>query len=149
MDWAAFAAGLAEELADLSAGTLVVVREAGREIGQARFAQFVQEDDELAAEVVTNEFLEPQFRASSAGEDVIRRAGWRVPAPHEGHDVWWFTLPWPATSTQYKQLSLMVVKALRDGYEIDDTTLWCYRAWNERKGNESVELPRLGLPRER
>jgi hypothetical protein len=146
VDWTAFAAGLAEELADLPVGTLVVIREADREIGRARFAQFVQEDDGLAAEVVTNDALESEFRASSAGEEVIRQAGWHDPAPLEGYDVWWYTLPWPASGTQYRELSLMVVTAVRYGYGIDDTTPWCYRAWNERKGNEPVELPGLGLP---
>lgn len=108
----------------------------------------MQEDDGLAGEVVTNDALEPEFRPSSVGKEVIRKAGWRVPAVREGHDVWWFTLPWPASGTQYGELSLMVVRAFRDGYGIDESSQWCYPAWNERKGNEPVELPRLGLPRE-
>lgn len=41
----------------------------------------------------------------------------------------------------------MAIVALRDGYGISNPDGWWYRAWNERTGNEAIELPRLGLPR--
>ncbi|MBC6469161.1 TNT domain-containing protein [Actinomadura alba] len=43
----------------------------------------------------------------------------------------------------------MVVTALRDGYGIADPGEFRYRAWNEKKGNDPFDLPRLGLPREK
>ncbi|GAA1559458.1 hypothetical protein GCM10009678_48020 [Actinomadura kijaniata] len=147
MDWAHLSAALAEELADLPAGALVVVYEAGKETGRFRFAQFAQDEDRLSAEIVTNGFLVPEVRATPDGEELIRRAGWRAPEVREGHDIWWYSLPWPSPPDRYRELAEMVVTALRDGYGASGQSPWAYDAWNERQGNSPLELPRLRLPR--
>ncbi|QKG23461.1 hypothetical protein ACTIVE_5104 [Actinomadura verrucosospora] len=130
----------------MDAGTLVVIHEAGREPEQSRVIQFVQEDTTLIAELAHNDFLDPEFRATPAGEEAIRELGWRPPARELGRDNWWDTLDWPATTAQYRELATMAVLGLRDGYRISSEAPFCYTAWNARKGNEPVHLPLLGLP---
>jgi hypothetical protein len=144
VEWEAFAQGLADELPALPAGGLLVISEPG-DPGRSRYTQFAQGTDELAAYVVANAFLDESARASEAGERVIAEAGWRPPAPHEGHDNWWTILPWPATAQHYLDLARMVAVALRDGYGITDPGAFRYQAWNEKTGQD-LDLPRLGLP---
>jgi hypothetical protein len=146
VEWELFEQGLADELAGLPAGALVVLFESGEGDG-GRYAQFVQRPDRLITEVVANSFLEPGERASAEGELAIVAAGWRPPAPSEGRENWWTDLAWPASSEQYLALAGMVATALRDGYGIADPGGFRYRAWNEKKGNDPIDLPRLGLAR--
>ncbi len=42
----------------------------------------------------------------------------------------------------------ITVTGLRDGLGIADPDLLMYRAWNNREGNRSINLPRLGLRQE-
>lgn len=144
VEWDAFAQGLADELANLPAGGLLVISESG-EPKRSRYTQFAQGADELTAYVVVNAFLDEQVRASEAGERLIAATGWRPPEPNEGHDNWWTILPWPATAQQYLNLARMVVVALRDGYGIADPGAFRYQAWNEQTG-QHLDLRRLGLP---
>ncbi|MBO2465247.1 TY-Chap domain-containing protein [Actinomadura violacea] len=146
IDWHGFAGHLAEELARLSAGTLVVIHEAEREIEASRAIQFVQEDARLIAELSHNDYLDPDVWATPAGEEAIRELGWRPPARELGRDNWWDTLDWPATAAQYRELATKAVLGLRDGYRISSEAPFYYHAWNERRGNEPVDLPLLGLP---
>ncbi|GAA4059366.1 TY-Chap domain-containing protein [Actinomadura miaoliensis] len=145
MDWEAFTVGLAEELANLPAGALVVILEPV-ETDRQRYVQFAQSSTELFAYVVVNSFLErDEVRATPRGEEVIMDAGWRCP---EGmHENWWQELRWPASSRQYRDLARAIAIALRDGYRIGDISHWRYRAWNEETG-DLIELPKLGLARE-
>ncbi|GLZ03003.1 hypothetical protein Acsp03_04700 [Actinomadura sp. NBRC 104412] len=140
MTWEEFASGLAEELAGLPAGALLVVSEPDE---RGRYAQFSQGDAELVAYVVVNSWLPEPARATREGERAIARAGWNEPLP-PGHENWWRTLSWPASSRQYRDLADSVVTALRDGYGIAGPDGWTYQAWNERTGDD-LELPRLGL----
>ncbi|QKG20068.1 TY-Chap domain-containing protein [Actinomadura verrucosospora] len=146
MNWLAFADSLAEELTALEAGTLVVIYEAEREIEQARGIQFVQEDARLIAELSHNDYLDPEVWATPAGEEAIKELGWRPPATELGRDNWWETLDWPAATAQYQELARMAVLGLRDGYRISSEAPFYYNAWNECRGNETVELPLLRLP---
>lgn len=147
MEWESFAEALAEELAVLPAGALIVISEPGDGL-TGRYAQFVQETDRLVAEVVADSVLEPKQRVSAEGERAITSAGWRPPDRPAGRENWWAELAWPASARQYQALAGMVVTAMRDGYGIPDPGGLRYRAWNEKKGNDPFDLPRLGLPRE-
>ncbi|MBT2210797.1 hypothetical protein [Actinomadura sp. NEAU-AAG7] len=146
MGWDEFAEALAEELAVFPAGALVVIKEAA-EPRFARYVQFAQRDAELDAGVVANSFLEEAAQCSPEGERVIAEAGWRTRQPTVGHQEWWYALPWPASSGEYRRLTGMIVTAFREGYGIADPGSWRYRAWNEREWNQAISLSRLGLER--
>src|SRR5262249_44762132 len=128
---------------DLEAGTLVVITEPGEE-RLTRYAQFAQDRDVLRAEVVADRFLEEPFRATEDGRRAIAAAGWNPPDPDDDHYNWWYALPWQATSQRYRDLAGMTVRALRDGYDIDDASALVYQAWNPDT-DATIELPRLGL----
>ncbi|UGT70011.1 hypothetical protein LTT66_07525 [Nocardia gipuzkoensis] len=143
--WEDFAAGLAAELAALRAGSIVKLVES--ETGpRRRYAQFLQLDDLLSAELVDDEWLDPALRAGTAGRAVIADAGWRE--RDASHDNWWTELPWPSPSAGYRRLADMVVTGLRDGFGIDAPTALAYTAWNERSENRELDLPLLGLRQE-
>ncbi len=144
MDWDTLASGLADELPDLEAGTLVVITEPGED-GLTRYAQFAQDRAVLRAEVIADHFLDESVRATKDGRRAIAGAGWNPPDPDAGHHNWWYTLSWPATSQRYRDLSGMTVRALRDGYGIGDASVLVYQAWNSDT-NVPTDLPRLGLP---
>ncbi|MFC4913242.1 TY-Chap domain-containing protein [Actinomadura gamaensis] len=144
MDWQTFAAELADDLAALPAGALLVISE--RDDG-GRFAQFAQDDDGLVAYVCDNTYLAPDDQASPEARQVIAAAGWNAPDPRQGHEDWWYRLPWPASSAAYRRLTDMIAAAFRDGYGIASPDGWNYRAWNEREGNDPIELRRLSLVR--
>ncbi|MGQ4618075.1 TY-Chap domain-containing protein [Nocardia sp. R7R-8] len=143
--WEDFAAGLAVELATLRAGSIVKVVESG--IGpRRRYAQFLQLDDALSAELVDDEWLDPPLRAGVAGRPLIAESGWRE--RDAGHSNWWTELAWPSPTTEYRRLADMVVTGLRDGFGIDSPTALAYAAWNERLENRELDLPLLGLRQE-
>jgi hypothetical protein len=141
MTWEEFAEGLAEEFAGLPAGALLVLSEPG---DRGRYAQFAQDEMELVAYVVVNFFVPESAQATPQGEQAIADAGWNPPDGSGLHENWWRTLPWPASSAQYRALADAVVTALRDGYGIASPDGWTYQAWNERTGDD-IELTHLAL----
>ncbi|MBF6332780.1 TY-Chap domain-containing protein [Nocardia transvalensis] len=143
-DWTEFSAGLAEELATLPAGALVVITEADKPAGNCRYTQFRQTDDLLEAQLTGDTYLSPESRPSGPGRQRIIDAGWQQPDSRHT-DNWWIELPWPITTALYRQLADMVVTGLRDGFGITDPTTLVYDAWNDRAGNRRLPLPRLGL----
>ena len=145
LEWEAFAQALAAELAELPAGALVVISERNGD----RFAQFAQNAGSLYAELSGRE---PPAggppRVSPEGERVILKAGWRSPAERRDRiGNYWTELAWPASWQKYRELADRVVTGLRDGQGVALPDLH-YRAWNSRKGNRDLDLPRLGLPRD-
>lgn len=140
--WAAFADGLAAELAGLSAGSIVKIGESRP--GRRRYAQFLQSDDSLSAELVDDEWLTPELQAGAEGRAIIAAAGWRE--SDDEHGNWWTELPWPSASADYRHVAEMVVTGFRDGFGLPGPTGLSYEAWNERAGNRPLTLPRLGLP---
>jgi hypothetical protein len=144
--WEEFAAGLAEELAGLPAGAVVIIAESTPISEVARYAQFRQFEDILAAELGGDKWLEPAAQAGETGNKLIANAGWQQPDfAHVGN--WWNEWLWPMTSADYRRLAAMVVTGLRDAYRIADPAELAYRAWNENAGNSPIELPLLGLSR--
>ncbi|MEW1739869.1 hypothetical protein AB0346_28360 [Nocardia beijingensis] len=143
--WGDFAAGLAVELAGLRAGSIVklVESEAGP---RRRYAQFLQLDDALSAELVDDEWLDPALRAGAAGRALIADSGWRE--RDASHSNWWAELAWPSPTSEYRRLAGMVVTGLRDGLGIDAPAAMVYAAWNERSANRKLDLPLLGLRQE-
>ncbi|MBF6167409.1 hypothetical protein IU486_22010 [Streptomyces gardneri] len=143
--WGDLAAGLAAELASLRAGSIVKLVET--ETGaRRRYAQFLQLDDALSAELVDDEWLDPALRAGATGRALIADSGWR--ARDAGHSNWWAELPWPSSSADYQRLADMVVTGLRDGFGIRAPSVLAYTAWNERLENRKLDLPLLGLRQE-
>lgn len=140
--WDEFSEGLAEQLASLAAGSVLIIRE-GR---TGRFAQFVQSDQALKAELVGDHSLDPALRAGEAGSRLITEAGWQPPEDTVYGHNWQTELPWPSASGAYRELARMTVTGLRDGLRIAGPQDLVYEAWDERRGNLDLVLPLLGLP---
>ncbi|MFI6997692.1 TY-Chap domain-containing protein [Nocardia sp. NPDC050175] len=143
--WAEFADGLAEQLARLPSGAVVVIGEAPTSSDKSRIAQFRQFDDSVWAQLSGDRWLDPTVQAGEAGRHLIREAGWRE--PDDDHiENWWVELPWPVASAAYRRVAEMVVTGLRDAFRIAGPTALVYQAWNEKSANSAIELPLLGLP---
>ncbi|WP_433661712.1 TY-Chap domain-containing protein [Nocardia sp. CA-128927] len=144
IEWAEFTDGLAEQLATLPSGAVVIVGEAPISSDKSRTAQFRQFDDSVWAQLAGDRWLDPEVQAGEAGRHLIRAAGWQE--PDDDHiENWWVEVPWPVSTAGYRRLAEMVVTGLRDGFRIADPTPLVYQAWNEKSENSPIELPRLGL----
>ncbi|MFJ4840621.1 TY-Chap domain-containing protein [Streptomyces sp. NPDC088746] len=140
--WDGFSEGLAEQLASLPAGSVLIIRESGQ---TGRYAQFLQSDERVGAELVGDHHLAPGLRAGEAGCRLIAEAGWQLPEDTVYGHNWWSELPWPSSSVSYRELARMTVTGLRDGLRITGPQDLVYEAWEQRRGNRSLTLPLLGL----
>lgn len=141
-DWDGFREGLAEQLASLTDGSVLIIREGGQ---TGRYAQFLQSDKGLEAELVGDHHLAPTLRAGDEGRRLIAEAGWRPPEDTVYGHNWWSELPWPSPSAGYRDLAEMTVTGLRDGLRITGPQALVYEAWDGRRGNRPLTLPLLGL----
>lgn len=140
--WDGLGERLAEQLASLATGSVLIIGERGR---TGRYAQFLQSDERVEAELVGDHHLDPALRAGEAGSRLIAEAGWRPPEDTvHGHN-WWAELPWPSSSAAYRELAGMTVTGLRDGLRIAGPQALVYEAWDGRRGNRPLVLPLLGL----
>ncbi|MEU0101416.1 hypothetical protein [Streptomyces sp. NPDC006267] len=140
--WEGFCEGLAEQLASLATGSVLIIREGGR---TGRYAQFAQSDEVLRAELTGDHGLDPALRAGETGGRLIAEAGWEPPqGTVYGHN-WQAGLPWPSPANTYRELARMTVTGLRDGFRIVSPRTLVYEAWDERRGNRPLVLPLLGL----
>ncbi|WP_393059915.1 hypothetical protein [Streptomyces sp. LN549] len=140
--WDGFGERLAEQLTLLSAGSVLIIREGG---GTGRYAQFLQSDEGMEAELVGDHGLDPALRAGEAGYRMIVDAGWKPPQDTAYGHNWWAELPWPSPSGAYRNLAGMTVTGLRDGLRITGPEALVYEAWDGRRGNRDLVLPLLGL----
>ncbi|MEV0252275.1 hypothetical protein AB0H76_37205 [Nocardia sp. NPDC050712] len=143
-EWSAFATALARCLRDLPVGGVVIIEEAGAHSADRRFTQFRRYPDYLTAEVPGDSSLTPEAQAGVAGTRLMTESGWQQQDPDRG-DNRWSELPWPATTSDYRQLAAMIVTALRDGFRIPSPDALRYHAWNEGDGNRPLDLS-LGIP---
>ncbi|WP_406265603.1 hypothetical protein OH799_18615 [Nocardia sp. NBC_00881] len=143
-DWTRFAEGLAEELAMLPDGALVVIKESGKPDNEYRYVQFRQTADLLEAQLTGDTYLDAAARPGHAGQRRLIDAGWQYPdSPH--NENWWIELSWPLSTAVDRHLSDMVVIGLRDCFRIPDPDTLIYDAWNQTKGNRRLHMPLLGL----
>ncbi|MFE3559421.1 hypothetical protein ACFXKW_31880 [Streptomyces sp. NPDC059193] len=140
--WDGFGEGLAEQLTLLTAGSVLIISEGGR---TGQYAQFLQSDGRVEAELVGDHGLDPALRAGEAGCRLIVEAGWRPPQDTAYGHNWWTELPWPSPSDAYRNLAVMAVTGLRDGLRIAGPQNLVYEAWDGRRGNRPLVLPLLGL----
>ncbi|MFF3224972.1 hypothetical protein ACFYV7_19425 [Nocardia suismassiliense] len=144
-DWDQFAEGLAQHLATLPTGAVVKIIESDESAEVPRYAQFLQSDTKLFAEVVGDDWLDSDKGAGEAGARLLAEAGWHQPDDaHSGN--WWFDSAWPIDSAAYQRLATMVVTGLRDAFRVTDLTDFYYEAWNGNAGNRKLDLPLLGIP---
>lgn len=143
-DWDAFGEKLAEQLSALPAGAVLIIRE-GERGDTGRYAQFLQSDEGVEAELVGDHHLAPALRAGEAGSGLIAEAGWQAPEDTVYGHNWWAKLPWPSPSEAYRRLSGMTVTGLRDALRIAGPQALVYEAWDGRRGNRPLPLPLLGL----
>ncbi|MET7340101.1 hypothetical protein [Streptomyces sp. NPDC005547] len=141
-DWDTFGEKLAEQLSTLSAGSVLIIREDG---DTGRYAQFLQTDEGVEAELVGDHHLAPELRAGEAGSALIVEAGWQAPEDTVYGHNWWAELPWPSPSDAYRKLAGMTVTGLRDALRIAGPQALVYEAWDGRRGNRTLVLPLLGL----
>ncbi|WP_225725497.1 MULTISPECIES: hypothetical protein [unclassified Nocardia] len=146
-DWTEFSEGLANRLAGLPAGAVVIIGEAGVPSEQRRFVQFRQLADRTWIELCGDDSFDPELRVARDMHRWIAEAGWRDRDDDHGGN-WWFEQVWPATSVDYHRLASMVVTGLRDAYQISTPDRLSYDAWNENAGNRTLELPQLGIRQE-
>ncbi|MFI6046319.1 TY-Chap domain-containing protein [Nocardia sp. NPDC051321] len=143
--WEQFTEGLARHLAELPSGAVVKIIESDESADVARYAQFLQTDSKLIAEVVGDGWLAPELGAGTAGSRLLADAGWHQPdEDHSGN--WWLDSTWPIDSASYRRIASMVVTGLRDAFRISDLSTLYYEAWNGNAGNRKLDLPLLGLP---
>ncbi|MFI7365316.1 TY-Chap domain-containing protein [Streptomyces sp. NPDC050149] len=140
--WDGFGERLAEQLSTLGAGSVLIIREGG---GTGRYAQFLQSDEGVEAELVGDHGLDPALRAGEAGSRLIVEAGWKPPQDTVYGHNWWAELPWPSPSGAYRKLAGMTVTGLRDGLRITGPEALVYEAWDGRRGNRDLVLPLLGI----
>ncbi|MFF2777378.1 hypothetical protein ACFVU3_21005 [Streptomyces sp. NPDC058052] len=147
--WDGFAERLAEQLAGLPAGAIVIVAETGvpGKARGARYAQFRQDPEALHAELSGDRHLEGAARAGGEGGRLIAAAGWSGPDPANAGN-WSSDLPWPAPSAGYRRLASMVVTGLHAAFGIPGPESLAYTAWDGNDGNRPLDLPLLGLRRE-
>ncbi|MCX5414950.1 hypothetical protein [Streptomyces sp. NBC_00059] len=138
--WDGFGEGLAEQLTTLATGSVLIISESGP---TGRYAQFLQSDESLSAELVGDHYLDPSVRAGEPGCRLIAEAGWRQPEDTvHGHN-WQAELPWPSPSAAYHRLAAMTVTGLRDALRITSPQTLVYDAWGRE--NHPLRLPLLGL----
>lgn len=139
--WSDFAEGLAETLATLPSGAVVIIAEPGplrtarglpSSAGTARgFMPKSPEASNWLNRALTG-LASSQTPVGGAPDLTVTRTG----GP----------LPWPATSGDYRPLASMIVTALRDALGIAKPDDLEYHALNENYGNAPIELPLLGIP---
>ncbi|MEU8886372.1 hypothetical protein [Streptomyces sp. NPDC048442] len=139
--WDGFGEGLAEQLTTLASGSVLVIRERG---AAGRFAQFLQTDATVEAELVGDHHLDPSLRAGESGCRLITEAGWQPPEDTVYGHNWQAELGWPSPSGAYRRLAAMTVTGLRDALRITGPEALVYEAWG--RGNRPLTLPLLGLP---
>ncbi|MGW1184436.1 TY-Chap domain-containing protein [Streptomyces drozdowiczii] len=141
-EWDGFTEKLAEQLSTLSAGSVLIIREGG---DTGRYAQLLQSEKGVEAELVGDHHLAPELRAGETGTGLIVAAGWQAPEDTVYGHNWWAKLPWPSPSDAYRKLAGMTVTGLRDALRITGPEALVYEAWDGRRGNRPLVLPLLGL----
>ncbi|MEU2549597.1 hypothetical protein ABZ618_29915 [Streptomyces roseolus] len=139
-EWDEFSQRLAEQLSTLTTGSVLIIREDGP---PGRYAQFLQADERVEAQLVADHYLDPTARAGETGNRLITEAGWRQPEDTVYGHNWQTELPWPSTSDAYRRLAAMTVTGLRDALRITSPETLVYEAWT--RGNRPLRLPSLGL----
>ncbi|MDX2291159.1 MULTISPECIES: TY-Chap domain-containing protein [Streptomyces] len=151
--WDGFQERLAEQLAALPAGAVVVLSETGTALPPktakgSRYAQFRQDPEALSAELSGDRHLEGAARAGEEGARLLVAAGWRAPDAADRVGNWCAALPWPSPAADYRRLASMVVTGLHTVFRIPAPSSLAYTAWEAEHGNRPLELPLLGLVRE-
>ncbi|MFJ5711434.1 TY-Chap domain-containing protein [Streptomyces sp. NPDC093105] len=151
--WDGFQERLAEQLASLPAGAVVIVSETGaapptKTAKGSRYAQFRQDPESLYAELSGDRHLEGAARAGDEGGRLLVAAGWRAPDADDRVGNWCAELPWPSPSVAYRRLASMVVTGLHVVFRVPAPSSLAYTAWDAEDGNRPLELPLLGLARE-
>lgn len=131
----------------LEEGVVVVFEETAR---PRRYLQFVQEDDALHAELVSDRFLPPELALGPDGAARLIELGW-LP-PDGDNDNWYTDLPWPAPAEAYRRLARQVVTTLTAVLGVGRPADLRYQAWQSATGRDLrldalAGLDRLGLTR--
>ncbi|WP_306356147.1 MULTISPECIES: hypothetical protein [unclassified Nocardia] len=139
--WAEFTDQLASQLARMPDGVIITLSGAGRSVRYVQ-AQVLQLEDRIWAEFQGDAKLDD---AAALNPSLMSETGWQLP-DRDHHGNWWVEVPWPASSSIYRQLASMIVTGFRDHHHVPDATALTYFAWNDETGEPFVELPLLGIP---
>ncbi|MFC3966076.1 TY-Chap domain-containing protein [Nocardia jiangsuensis] len=135
-DWDRFVVALARCLAELPSRATLVLAASGN-----RYAQFVQFDIRLSAELAGNDFLLEPISPASAQR--LRELGWT--APNAGRDVdnWSRTLLWPISDRTLVELARGAAIGLHDAMGVRSPAELRAKGWTENPG--ALDLSVLGV----
>ncbi|MEV0357950.1 hypothetical protein AB0H71_18035 [Nocardia sp. NPDC050697] len=135
-DWERFVRALARCLAELPSRATLVIAASGN-----RYAQFVQFDIRLSAELAGNDFLlEP---ISPANAQRLRELGWTAPDAARDVENWSRTLLWPISQRTLVRLAEGAAIGLHDAMGVESPADLRASGWTENPG--SLDLSVLGV----
>lgn len=149
--WSQFQARLADHLAGMAAGEVLVVEVdssvSADEAGAAPYVRFGASGAQLRAEVSSNESLTPRFALSETAEATLRSMGWLAPTsstsdsstdePSAGSADYFIDVDSGSTD----RLAVMAVKVLRGVFGVAHPAF--LSAHNQGGGSDA---PELGIP---
>ncbi|GAA3230236.1 TY-Chap domain-containing protein [Actinocorallia longicatena] len=136
MDWTDFTERLARELAGLDPQMVLVVHQ--RHQG-SHYTQAFRTGEMLRAEAVSSAVLAGHLRFTEEAEDRLIGVGWERPEP-QGN--WTFDLPCNAPAGRFREVSAMMVTALRDVQGAGEPSDLAYEAF---RGTVFLSLVELGI----
>jgi hypothetical protein len=135
-DWGDFAEALVMELAKLPLDAFLQLFDKWQpQSGGA--VQFLQKDKSLWAEVCVQV---PGWLTDNRRQ-ALAEAGWQVPVAALTEDNWWYELPWPAASADYRKLAAAVVIALHEVYQVVVPLDLVYKSWEWGGRRRTLRLP--------
>jgi hypothetical protein len=134
--WSGLAEDLAAELRNRSEADIVVLWHGDR------FVKFVQLQDGIYADTISNEFLPGESKLSLNQERRLADLGWFAPDANTARFNWWCMAPWPLRSAQGRTLSRLWLRTLHDVHGVRDPNRLTYTAFN-LLSKENISVPAL------
>jgi hypothetical protein len=139
--WSGLAEDVAAELRNRSEADIVVLWYADR------FVKFVQLQDGIYADTISNEFLPAGAKLTLNEERRLADLGWFPPDHATARFNWWCMAPWPLRAAQGRALSRLWLRTLHDVHGVREPHRLTYTAFNLLT-KENISVPALyGLQR--
>jgi hypothetical protein len=122
--WSGLAEDVAAELRNRSEADIVVLWYSDR------FVKFVQLQDGIYADTISNEFLPAGRRLGPHEERRLADLGWFPPDPVNSRFNWWCNVPWPLRSVQGRGLARLLLRTLHDVHGVREPHRITYSAFN-------------------
>jgi hypothetical protein len=122
--WSGLAEDVATELRNREEADIVVLWHGDR------FVKFVQLQDGIYADTISNEFLPADNRLSPVEERRLSDLGWHSPDPRSARFNWWCMVAWPIRSVQGRGLARLLLRTLHDVHAVREPDRLTYSAFN-------------------